>query len=111
MAQYEDYICAFAGRCIGILEDFWLAAEEQKREVTLLLMVATSAFVIPRERTQPNHPDSDSEFFKEDLSGSKKGELNTTWSKSSLSKDVGKWGYESTENFGDGPKLLARALA
>ena len=100
MAQYENYRDKLAGRCLGILESFEQEAEKQKKEVTLLLMVATSAFVITRGRTLHDHPGSDSAFFEEDLSGSKKGELNTTWGKSSLSKDTGGWKYGFTKEFG-----------
>ena len=103
MAQYENYLDDLAERCICILQDFWPEAEKQKKEVTLLLMVATSAFVIPRERTLSGHSDSDAAFFEEDLSGSKKRELDTTWSKSSLFKDTGAWKYEFTKEFGEGP--------
>ena len=87
MTAYRDYIVDLPGRCIDILEHFESDAKTQDREMTLLLMAASSAFLIPRERTQSRHPDSDSAFFEEELLGFKKEELNTTWSKSLLFRE------------------------
>ncbi len=103
MTAYRDYIVDLPGRCIDILEHFESDAKTQDREVTLLLMAASSAFLIPRERTQSRHPDSDSAFFEEELLGFKKEELNTTWSKSLLFRDTGEWLSGFTKHFGNGP--------
>ena len=49
MTAYRDYIVDLPGRCIDILEHFESDAKTQDREMTLLLMAASSAFLIPRE--------------------------------------------------------------
>ena len=99
MTAYHNYYCDFPGRCIDILKHFEPEAKERGKEegqggeVTLLLMAASSAFLIPYERMQSNHPSSDSEK----RSSSFDAALNTRWCKSLLSRDIGEWLYGSTK--------------
>lgn len=65
-------------------------------------MVASSAFLIPRERLEKAHPSQDSVRFGKTLSRFNK-ELKVRWGESSLSKDVSEWGYGFTEDPGNGP--------
>lgn len=108
MTAYHNYYCDFPGRCIDILKHFEPEAKERGKEegqggeVTLLLMAASSAFLIPYERMQSNHPSSDSE--QRSLSFNEA--LNTKWRRSLLSRDTEdteKWRYGFTEAFNGGP--------
>ena len=105
MTAYHDYYDDFPGRCIELLKHFEPEAKERGKEkgqggeVTLLLMAASSAFLIPYERMQSNHPSSDSEK----RSSSFNEALNTRWCKSLLSGDVGEWLYGFTKVLGSKP--------
>lgn len=102
MTAYRDYIVDFPGRCLDILKHIEPHAKKRDREVTLMLMVASSAFLIPRERLEKAHPSQDSVRFGKTLSRFKEA-LNARWSKSSLPKDVSEWLYGLINNFGNGP--------
>ena len=99
MTQHHDYIIDLPERCIGILEYLWPAAKEQSREVTLLLMAATSAFVIPFERIKRKdlYPDSNEVFPSFDE------ELRKKWNESPLSRCTEEWPLGDVSDWGGGP--------
>lgn len=102
MTAYRDYIVDFPGRCLDILKHFEPYAKKRNREVTLILMAASSAFLIPRERLVRAHPSRDSVRFGRTLSRFNK-ELDAKWGESSLSKDVSEWRYGVTKDLDNGP--------
>src|ERR1035441_2897027 len=53
MSNYRNYVEDFPNRCKSILELAGPVAEEQGLEVTLLLMVASTALTVPYERLKP----------------------------------------------------------
>jgi hypothetical protein len=50
MAHYNDFIHDFPARCGDVLKIAYDPAKAQSREVTLLIMAATAAFLFPFER-------------------------------------------------------------
>ena len=54
--NYKDYIQDFSNRAKKILEEFSKCDPSNKLNVTALLSVATSSFVIPFERLKESHP-------------------------------------------------------
>ena len=68
MTAYANFIQDFPARCIEILDKSYKQAEDAGREVTLMLAVATAAFIIPFERLRPlpaEHPADDVEIYRE----------------------------------------------
>jgi len=69
MSQYKDFIQDFPKRCQEILTFSHGQAVARGREVTLSLMVASSAFLVPYERLRSNgryeHPAKDRNKFPE----------------------------------------------
>lgn len=63
--NYKDYIQDFSNRAKKILEEFSKCDPSNKLNVTALLSVATSSFVIPFERLKEFHPFNDRILFKE----------------------------------------------
>jgi len=61
MSNYTDFAIDFPERCGDILREGFKVASRLDREVTLLLMTAAAAFVIPFERLEPSraHPSRD----------------------------------------------------
>ena len=59
MSGYKDYILDLPRRSIEILNIFEPKAKQQQLDVTLLLMVATTVFVMPKERLDAKHPSAD----------------------------------------------------
>lgn len=62
MSTYTNFIQDFPKRCIEILDKYLDQAKANDREVTLMLCIATAAFVIPFERLRPpeaTHPADD----------------------------------------------------
>lgn len=102
MSAYRDYIIDFPSRCLNILNNYEPDARNNDLEVTLMLMAATSAFVIPMERLDKKHLSQDFIKLREHISKYHK-ELGKHWDKSSLSKDMNGWRYGLTKNFGNGP--------
>jgi hypothetical protein len=70
MTDYADFIRDFPLRCGEVLDFFYDQAKAKDREVTLLIMVATAAFLIPFERLRPGtpteHPARDRERFPDE---------------------------------------------
>jgi hypothetical protein len=50
MSQYKNFIQDFPARCEEVLKHFYKPAETKDREVTLLIMTASAAFLVPFER-------------------------------------------------------------
>ena len=63
--NYKDYIQDFSNRAKKILEEFSKCDPSNKLNVTALLSVATSSFVIPFERLKESHPFNNRILFKE----------------------------------------------
>ena len=68
MSAYRDFTSDFPSRCLDILDRQMGWAKFQGRDVTLLLMVASTAFLVPYERLRPDsnrspHPSGDNERF------------------------------------------------
>ena len=99
MTQYHDYIIDLPGRCLDIFEYFEPEAKKQDKEVTLLLMAATSAFVIPLERIKSKELYSDSK----EVFPSFDEELKKKWSESPLSRCPEEWPLGFTEDWDGGP--------
>jgi len=59
MSTYRDFIRDFPARCLDVLEYFHPSAQIRDREVTLLIMAATTAFIIPKERLSQTHLSKD----------------------------------------------------
>ena len=57
MTTYSSFIRDFPLRCRDFLVAYEDDAKQRDREVTLLITVATSAFIIPFERLNPSSPD------------------------------------------------------
>jgi hypothetical protein len=70
MSAYKNFTGDFPSRCLEILDQQKSWAKFKGRDVTLLLMVASAAFLIPFERLKPTsyrypHPSGDNEKFAE----------------------------------------------
>jgi len=69
MTDYSDQIRDFPTRCGEVLDLFYDQAQAKDREVTLLIMTAAAAFLVPFERLRPGmstkHPAQDRERFPE----------------------------------------------
>jgi len=65
MSNYRDFIRDFPARCLEILEQFHHSAKIRDREVTLLIMAATTALIIPKERLSETHLSKDRSDFVE----------------------------------------------
>lgn len=70
MSAYRDFTSDFPSRCLDILDHQTAWAKFRGRDVTLLLMVASAAFVMPYERLRPDdnrspHPSGDNRRFSE----------------------------------------------
>ena len=64
MSSYDNFISDFPKRCDDILKNFFPLANARKREVTLMLAVATAGFSVPFERLRAEqHPARDRELF------------------------------------------------
>lgn len=57
--EYKDYITDFSSRAKKVLEEFSKCDPTNDLNVTALLSVATSSFVIPFERLKESHPFKD----------------------------------------------------
>lgn len=67
MTMYTNFIQDFPRRCIELLDKHFEQAKASDREVTLMLAIATAAFVIPFERLRPppeTHPADDVSKYK-----------------------------------------------
>jgi hypothetical protein len=62
MSNYDNFVSDFPGRCLDLLHAFERGARFRKREVTMMLSVATPSIIIPYERLRgpesdrPGHP-------------------------------------------------------
>jgi hypothetical protein len=69
MTDYTDFIHDFPGRCRDVLELAHGPARAKDREVTLLIMTAAAAFLVPFERlragTAAEHPAADRRIHPE----------------------------------------------
>lgn len=72
MTAYSNFIQDFPARCRDILNSYEQDATQRDREVSLLIMVATSAFIIPYERLNS----SDKEHIADDRDSKAIKELN-----------------------------------
>ncbi len=59
MSNYKDLIQDFPARCLDILENFYASAQIKNREITLLIMAASTLFLIPIERLRKEHLSQD----------------------------------------------------
>lgn len=98
MSAFHDYIVDFPKRGLDILKHFEPHAKRMDREVTLMLMVASSSFLVPRERLEIPHPSQDSTRFAKF-----RKELNKRWDESPLFKNLSEWLHGTVKNFGNGP--------
>lgn len=58
MSNYDNFVSDFPRRCLELLRGFEKSRDFQKREVTLMLSLATSSIIIPYERlrgSESNH--------------------------------------------------------
>lgn len=62
--EYKDYITDFSDRAKKVLEKFSKCDTNNELNVTALLSIATSAFVIPFERLKKEHPFMDRKNFE-----------------------------------------------
>ncbi len=70
MSAYRNFTNDFPSRCLEILDHQMAWANLRGRDVTLLLMVASAAFLVPYERLRPDnnrppHPSGDNKRFVE----------------------------------------------
>jgi hypothetical protein len=69
MSSYNDFVFDFPGRCREVLELAYEPAKARDREVTLLIMTAAAAFLVPFERLRPgtstDHPAQNRRLFPE----------------------------------------------
>ena len=70
MTAYRDFTGDFPSRCMEVLDHQMAWAKFRGRDVTLLLMVSSAAFLVPYERLRPEsnrspHPSGDNERFAE----------------------------------------------
>jgi hypothetical protein len=58
MSLYENFIRDFPNRCAEIFSDFYDDSEKLNggREITLMLMTASSGFVVPYEQLRYRNP-------------------------------------------------------
>jgi hypothetical protein len=58
MSEYENFIQDFPNRCSDILRNFYGDAEKLNggREITLMLMTASSGFIVPYEQLRYRNP-------------------------------------------------------
>ncbi len=103
MSAYRNFVVDFPNRCLELLDHYEADAATQEREVTFLLLVATSAFVVPFERLKDGHPSKDS-LQLEGASVRLKKLLGTPCAKSEFIPKHGKnWLHGLIATFGDGP--------
>ena len=98
MSSYSNFISDFPQRCEEILSRYFANAHKINREVTLLLSVATTGFVIPFERLRRqekhSHPMGDRErFFQAALRLDKILDQNFLGSDFWPQDDYGSWSY------------------
>ena len=62
---WDPFICDFPLRCRDIYDSFRQSATEKGREITLMIAMASSGFVVPFERLKLAHPARDVEEFNE----------------------------------------------
>jgi hypothetical protein len=69
MTDYNDFVHDFPARCQDVLELAYAPAMAKDREVTLLIMTAAAAFLVPFERlrggTSTEHPAQDRRLYPE----------------------------------------------
>lgn len=68
MTAYRNFIQDFPSRCLDVLELADKPTRLKDREVTMLIMAATSGFVIPFERLRTDraaHPSGDSKRYRD----------------------------------------------
>jgi hypothetical protein len=66
MTDYDDFIHDFPARCRDVLEVAYGPAQAKDREVTLLIMTATAAFLVPFERLRAEeHPAQNRQLYPE----------------------------------------------
>jgi hypothetical protein len=103
MSAYSDFIVDFPTRCLELLQYFEPQAKARDREVTLLLMAASSAFIIPYERLNKLHPTRDFIEFKT-ISESINNILGTPFKNSNFSPiRPNNWKFGTFHEFGNGP--------
>lgn len=82
--QYKDYIVDFATRSKRVLDKFSKCDLKKELDVTAILSVATSAFVIPFERLKKGHPSGDGEKAFEKIADEIKKALDSGFGESQL---------------------------
>lgn len=106
MSNYNDFIIDFPKRCYDLLKAFYRPAEESiKCEVTFMLAIAASGFLVAYERGQGNHPLEKSLKNQEAKKKELKELIDENIEKSSLWKYLKDWRFEkleTTEDISDG---------
>lgn len=103
MSAFRDFIIDFPSRCLDVLMKFEPEAKLRDREVTLLLMAASSAFVVPYERLSHYHPIQDYKVFKA-VDDNINKMLGKPFKKSAFAPDnPNSWLHGGIDDFGSGP--------
>jgi hypothetical protein len=105
MTAYCDFVLDFPKRCLDLLDLFGPKAQAVDREVTLLLSVAATGFVIPFERLLPKdtHPATESKDFRE-FARQLDRELSRPFEKHPLSASTAKsWSYGEIDSASGDP--------
>lgn len=93
MSEYMNFIQDFPTRCGEILESYQKRATFQGREVTLMLSIASSGFLVPYERIRAKHPSGDASRYNK-ICTEIKSLFNTKFNDSSLLEDAsGVWWF------------------
>lgn len=72
-------------------------------EVTLLIMAASTTFIVPKERLNQSHPSGDSERFKATSSDLQRVMRSPFVGSPFFANDHAPWQHGQVDTFGDGP--------
>ncbi len=103
VSSYRDFVLDLPQRSIALLNDLLPRATAQGREVTLLLMAASTAFVVPLERLNSRHPSQDAKRFSEIANSFAKSMSIPFATSPFFPKGNGAWLHGRVSDFGEGP--------
>ncbi len=107
MTAYKDFIIDFPSRCIEILDSFQNQAASKDREVTLAILVASGALIVPYERLKPDglhpNPSRDNQRYQKyardlEILCKEKFLNSSLWG-----ENIGSWGYDNLKSVSGDP--------
>lgn len=103
MSAYKDFVFDLPERSLFLLRKLEPSGKTLGFEATLLIMVASTGFIVPMERLDPTHPAGDSERFKATSSALQKVMASPFIGSPFFANDHAPWQHGQVDTFGDGP--------